>query len=333
MSKVRWGLVGPGWVAERFATGISYTEDGVLEAVVSKTSLAKAQAFAKKHNIKKAYGSYEEFLADPDIDIVYISILNPAHKQMVLDCFKAGKPVVCEKPFALNAKETEEMVQAARDAKLFLMEAMWSRFLPITAQVREWLSKDAIGEIKYVRADHGFLFEDHTTRQFDRQVGGGAMMDLGVYAISFASMVLGYKPEEISSIAYIGDTEVDESSIVNLRYPGGQLASLSCTMLAETPQEAWIVGTKGFIKLRMAFMNADRATLTVESKLTDDPTHVEEVVIPIDGPGYRYEAEEAMRCLQAGKLESDILPLDESIGVMKILDECRKQWGLVYPGE
>lgn len=333
MEKVRWGIVGPGWVAERFATGITYTEDGVLEAVVSKTSLAKAQAFAEAHGIKKAYGSYEEFLADADIDIVYISILNPAHKQMVLDCFKAGKPVVCEKPFALNAKETAEMIEAAREAKLFLMEAMWSRFLPIAQTVRAWLDKGAIGEIQYVRADHGFLFEDHSTRQFDRKVGGGAMMDLGVYALSFASMVLGHQPVEIKSMATIGDTEVDEQSVVLLRYPKGQIAILSCTMLAETPQEAWIVGTKGFIKVRMPFMNADRATLVMEQKLTDEHTTVEQAVIPIDGPGYRYEAEEAMRCLKAGKLESDVLPLDETLGVLKIMDEVRSQWGLTYPGE
>ena len=333
MHKVRWGLVGPGWVAEGFAEGLAYTDDAVLEAVVSKTSLEKAQEFAKRHGIKKAYGSYEEFLADPDIDIVYISILIPAHKQMVKDCFKAGKPVVCEKPFALNAKETQEMIQAAKDADLFLMEAMWSRFLPVAKTIRQWLKEGRVGKVKYVRADHGFLFKDHTTRQFDRKVGGGAMMDLGVYAISFASMVLGYEPEEIKSLAAIGDTEVDEQSVITMRYPGNEIAVLSCTMRAETPQEAWIVGDEGVIRLKKAFMNADTVTLEIESKLTDDPTIVEEINIPIDGPGYRYEAEEAMRCLQQDKKESDILPLSETLGVMKIMDTVREQWGRKYQQE
>ena len=333
MSKVRWGLVGPGWVAERFAEGLTYTDAAVLEAVASKTSLEEAREFAKRHGIKKAYGCYEEFLADEEIDIVYVSILNPAHKQMVLDCFKAGKPVVCEKPFALNAKETEEMIQAAREADLFLMEAMWSRFLPVVKTIRQWLREGRVGKVKYVRADHGFLFEDHTTRQFDRKAGGGAMMELGVYAISFASMVLGYEPAQIKSLAAIGDTEVDEQSVITMRYPGNEIAILSCTMLAETPQEAWIVGDEGVIRLKKAFMNADTVRLEAESKLTDDPTIVEEINIPIDGPGYRYEAEEAMRCLQQGKKESDILPLAETLGVMKIMETVREQWGLKYPQE
>ena len=329
--KIHWGLIGPGWVAERFAEGLKYTEDAILEAVASKTSLEKAQEFAECHGVKKAYGNYEDFLADPEIDIVYISIWNPAHKQMVLDCFQAGKPVLCEKPFALNAKETEEMIQAAKDADLFLMEAMWSRFLPVVKTIRQWLKEGRIGKVQYVRADHGFLLEDHTTRQFDRKGGGGAMMDLGVYAISFASMVLGWEPVEIKSMAAIGDTQVDEQSVITLRYPGNEIAVLSSTMLAETPQEAWIVGDEGFIRLKKAFMNADRVTLEIESKLTDAPTIVEETVFDVDGPGYRYEAEEAMRCLQQGKKESDILTLEETLGVMRIMDEVRAQWDLAYP--
>jgi len=333
MKKIRWGIVGPGWVANRFAEGLKYTDDGVLEAVVSKSSPEKVQEFARVHNIPKAYGNYEEFLADEDIDIVYVSILNSDHKKMVLDCFKAGKPVLCEKPFAINAKETQEMIEAAKKADLFLMEAMWSRFLPVMKTVRQWLKEGRIGKVKYLRADHGFLFEDHSTRQFDRKAGGGAMMDLGVYALAFASMVLGYEPCTINSVAAIGDTQVDEQSVITLLYPGSEIAILSCTMLAETPQEAWIVGDEGFIRIKKAFMNADTVTLEMESKLTDDPTIVEEINITIDGPGYRYEAEEAMRCLQQGKKESDIMPLKETLGIMNIMDTVRKQWGLTYPGE
>ncbi len=333
MDKIRWGLAGSGWAAERFAKGLTYTKDGVLEAVISITSLNKAKDFAARHGIKKAYGNYEEFLADPDIDIVYVSILNPAHKQMVLDCFKAGKPVLCEKPLALNAQEVQEMLDAAREANLFLMEAMGSRFLPVAKTIRQWLKEGRIGQIKYLRADHGFLFEDHTRRQFDKKAGGGAMMALGVYAVSFAAMVLGYEPAEIKALAAMGETQVDEQSVIALLYPENEIAVLSCTMLAETPQEAWIVGDEGMIRLKKAFMDADTVTLEVESKLTDDPTIVEEVNITIDGPGYQYEAEEAMRCLKEGRKESNILPLAETLGIMKIMDEVRKQWGLVYPQE
>ncbi len=333
MDKIHWGLIGPGWAAERFASDLKYIEDSVLEAVVSRSTPENAQEFAKRHGIKKTYESYEEFLADPMIDIVYVSILNSDHKQVVLDCFKAGKSVLCEKPFALNANEAEEMINAAREANLFLMEAMRSRFLPVTKTIRQWLKEGRIGNIKYLRADHGFLFEDHTTPRFDRRAGGGAMMDLGVYAISFASMVLGYEPEEIKSLAAMGSTEVDEQSVITLRYPNNEIAVLSCTMLAETPQEAWIVGDEGVIRLKKAFMNADTVTLECESKMTDDPTVLEKVNIRNEGPGYRFEAEEAVRCLKEGKKESDILPLDETLGVMRIMDEVRIQWGLVYPQE
>lgn len=333
MDKIRWGVAGPGWAAERFAKGLTYTKDAVLEAVASRSSLSKARDFADRHGIQKAYGSYEEFLEDPEIDIVYVSNLNPAHKQMVLDCLQAGKPVLCEKPFALNAREAQEMIDAARKEDLFLMEAMWSRFLPVTKTVRQWLKEGRIGQVKYVRADHGFLFEDHTTRQFDKKAGGGAMMDLGVYAVSFAVMVLGYEPVEIKALAALGETQVDEQSVIALRYPENEIAVLSCTLLAETPQEAWIVGDEGMIRLKKAFMDADTVTLEVESKRTEDPTIVEAVTITIDGPGYRYEAEEAMRCLKEGKKESNILPLKETLGIMKIMDEVRRQWGLVYPQE
>lgn len=331
MKKIHWGLIGTGCVAEKFAESLKYTEDAVLEAVVSKTSLEQAQEFAKRYGIKKAYDSYEAFLNAPEIDIVYVSILNPALKKIVLNCFEAGKSVLCEKPFAMNAKEAREMIQSAKNNNLFFMEAMWSRFLPVAKTIRQWLKEGRIGKVQYVRADHGFLFEDHTIRQFDRKLGGGALMNLGVYAVSFASMVLGWEPVEIKSIAAIGDTQVDEQSVVVLRYPGNEIAILSCTLLAETPQEAWIVGDEGFIRLKRAFMNADRVTLEMESKLTDHPTIVEEMVFEMDGPGYQFEAEEAMRCLQQGKKESDILTLKESLGIMEIMDEVRSQWGLVYP--
>lgn len=225
------------------------------------------------------------------------------------------------------------MIDAARRANLFLMEAMWSRFLPVTKTVRQWLKEGRIGQVKYVRADHGFLFEDHTTRQFDKKAGGGAMMDLGVYAVSFATMVLGYEPVEIKALAALGETQVDEQSVIVLRYPENEIAVLSCTLLAETPQEAWIIGDEGMIRLKKAFMDADTVTLEVESKRTDDPTIIEEVTITIDGPGYRYEAEEAMRCLKDGKKESNLLPLEETLGIMKIMDQVRRQWGLVYPQE
>ncbi len=336
MNKIRWGIVGPGWVANRFAEGMTYTEDGVVQAV-SSIILEQAQAFAKAHNIPRAYGNNAALFADPDVDIVYISVLNPDHADVVCQALDAGKPCVCEKPFALNAAQAQRMVDKAREKKLFLMEAMWSRFLPMAGVVRKWLAEKAIGDVKMAMLDQGFLFDvDYAKpmRQFDRAVGGGAMLDVGVYAINYASMIFGCKPAEIKAMASIGPTGVDEQSTIVLRYPGGEQAVIMDSMLTETPQVMWIAGTKGHIQVRMPFMDCEDAVLTMEQKLLPgNHDRVERVHVPMDGRGYRYEAEEAMRCLKAGKLESDLLPLEETIGVMRILDAARAQWGLCYPGE
>lgn len=336
MEKIKWGIIGPGWVANRFAEGLSYTEDGEAYAV-SSIILEQAVEFAKRHGCTKAYGDNRDMFADADVDIVYISILNPDHRDVVIQALEAGKPVVCEKPFALNAKQVQQMVDKAREKKLFLMEAMWSRFQPIAGVVREWLAKKAIGDVKMALLDQGFVMEmnyDKPIHQIDRAVGGGAMMDVGVYALNYASMIFGYEPEEIKATASMIPTGVDQQSTIVLRYKDGAQAVVMDSLVMETPQVIWISGTKGFIQVRMPFMDCEDAVLTYEQKLIPgDHSKIEKVHIPMDGRGYRYEAEEAMRCLRAGKLESDILPLAETVGVMKIMDEARRQWGLEYPGE
>ncbi|MGE4548113.1 MAG: Gfo/Idh/MocA family protein [Intestinibacillus sp.] len=338
MSKIKWGIIGPGWVGNRFAEGLSYTEEGEVYAV-SDIIKERADAFAAKHGCTKSYGSNEELLADPDVDIIYVAILNPSHRDVVCQVLDAGKPCVCEKPFALNAKQARQMVDKAREKNVFLMEAMWSRFSPIAAVVREWLDKKAIGEVKMAMLDQGFMLNEgmdynKPSRQFDRQLGGGAMMDVGCYAVNYASMIFGWEPEEIKATASIGPTGVDEQSTIVMRYKNGAQAVVMDSLVHETPQILFISGTGGHIQVRMAFMDCEDAVLTVEHKLEPGfPAKIEKVHIPMDGRGYRYEAEEAMRCLKAGKKESDILPLDETIGVMKIMDEARRQWGLTYPGE
>lgn len=327
MSKViKWGILGPGGIARHFVEGIPYVQHAEVAAVGSR-SLEKAKDFAEKYGIPRFYGSYQELLADPELDIIYVATPHPSHKEYALDCLKAGKAVLVEKPITMNTVEAEELVAYARQAKLFLMEAMWTRFLPVMAQVRSWLAEGRIGDIRMVKADFGFRIGwDPENRLLNPELGGGALLDVGIYTVSLASMIFGCQPEQIRSLAHIGETGVDEQYSLLLGYPGGQTAVLNGAVRTGMPNDAWILGTEGHIHIPEFFM-AEFATLTVSSQ--------EPVVYAPDlkGPGYQYEAAEAVRCLLEGKLESDGMPLDETLGILRILDQVRGQWGLKYKGE
>ena len=253
---------------------------------------------------------------------------HPFHKECVLLCLNAGKAVICEKPFTVNAKETEELIACARKKKIFLTEAMWTRYLPATVKVKEWISNGTIGDIKMVKVDFGFRCEwNPSNRLLNLKSGGGALLDVGVYTISYASMILGgIYPSKIVSMPNIGETGVDENFSAILGYEGGKSAVLTGAVRTNTAQDAWILGTKGRIHIP-AFWHAKCATLYLDGK------DAEVFELPYESTGYNYEAAEAMRCLREGKLESDIMPLDESLSIMKIMDSMREQWGLKYPFE
>lgn len=234
---------------------------------------------------------------------------------------------MCEKPFTLNAKEMEEVIHCAKNTKLFLMEAMWTRFLPALVKVRELLRSHVIGEIRQVKADFGFRGEwNPQNRLLNPQLGGGALLDVGIYSASFASMVFGVQPSRISSISYLGETGVDEQYMALFGYPGGKMAALSGAVRTETPHDAWILGTEGYIKIP-DFWHAQSVILGLNGMETEN------FDLPYLGTGYNYEAAEAMSCLRQGKLESDVMPLQESLDIMKTLDQIRAQWGLKYPSE
>lgn len=208
--EIRWGILAPGSIAHKFVRGLELLEDAKVVAVGSR-SIGRAETFAQQYGIAKAYGSYEELASDPDIDIVYVATPHSAHKECALLCLKAGKAVLCEKPFTVNTKEAEEVIQYARESKLFLMEAMWIRYLPVIIKVREWLYKGVIGEVKMLKADFGFRIEwNPEGRLLNPALAGGALLDAGIYPVSFASMVFGKQPVEIKSMSYIGTTGVDE---------------------------------------------------------------------------------------------------------------------------
>ena len=297
----RWGILGPGSIAHEFAAGLRAIPDGELVAIGSRDQ-QRADAFAEQYGAPNRYGSYAALAQDPDIDAVYVATPHPFHKDDTILCLEAGKAVLCEKPLTINAAEA--VVAVARARNTFLMEAMWTRYLPIIVQVRRWLAAGAIGAPRLVSADFGFRAGiDPEGRLFNLGLGGGALLDVGIYVVSFAAMVFGAQPAHIAAAAHIGETGVDEQTGVRLRYEGGALASLSCAVRTTTPHEARIVGTEGTIAIDPSWWKGESATL----KTTDREERVE---LPLAGNGYNYEAQEVARCLGEDLLESPVMPLD-----------------------
>jgi dihydrodiol dehydrogenase / D-xylose 1-dehydrogenase (NADP) len=318
-----WGILGPGRIATRFATDLQELPGAKLAAVGSR-SADRAAAFAQEFGAQRAYGSYEELAADPEVDAIYVATPHPFHKDHTLLCLRHGKAVLCEKPMAINEAQVQEMVACARENQVFLMEATWTRFLPVIRHVREWLRENKIGDVCMLFADFGFRTRwDPQGRLLNPDLAGGALLDVGVYTVAFASMVFGASPVEVKASAHIGETGVDEQSALLLRYDGGALALLSCAVRTNTPQEAHIIGTEGSIHIP-AFWHATAATLDVAGQ---EP-------VQVSGPaGYHYEAAEVMSCLHDGRLESPQMPLDESIAIARTLTRARALISLTYPME
>lgn len=322
---IKWGILGPGSIANRFAKGLKSVPDATLYAVGSRTQ-AKADEFAEKFNAPKRYGSYEALAQDPDVQAVYIATPHPQHKDAALLCLNHGKAVLCEKPFTVNAQEAAALIDLARAKDLFLMEGMWARFFPGMVRVRELLASGVIGEARMLQTDFGFRTDVNPEgRLFSPALAGGGLLDVGVYPISLASMLFG-TPTDVSGLAQIGETGVDEMAAVTLKYAQGQLASIVTGVRISTPSEATIFGTDGSLKLQTPFWNPVNLTVKANGK-------TEEISVPFDGEGFNYEAQEVQSCLRAGKTESAIMPLDETLTIMQTLDTLRSQWGLKYPME
>lgn len=324
--KVRWGILGPGAIAHKFVAGLSVIPDAEVVAVGSR-SKERANAFADEYGIPRRYGSYQQLVEDPDVDVIYVATPHSFHKEHTLLCLKAGKAVLCEKPMGINAGEVAEMIQVAREKQLFLMEAMWTRFLPVWVKIRELLADGVIGEPRMLMADFGFRApKDPGHRLFNPELAGGALLDVGVYTISLAYMVFGKEPADMVSLAHLGDTGVDEQGAYIFRYDNGALAVLASAVSTDTPQAARIMGTKGSIYVPN-FWHATSLRLELSGK---EP---EEVEFPSPGNGYNFEALEVMRCLREGKLESEIMPLNETLKIAETMDRIRTSWGLKYPME
>jgi dihydrodiol dehydrogenase / D-xylose 1-dehydrogenase (NADP) len=326
VNSIRWGILGTGWIANEFAQGLSQLSDAELVAVGSRT-LESAQRFAAQYGVPQAHASYQALARDAEVDVIYVATPNPLHKEHSLLCLESGKPVLCEKPFALNAREAVDVIQAAREKKLFLMEAMWSRFFPLMAKVRTLLADGAIGDVQMLVADLCIHFDfDPSDRRYALDLGGGALLDLGVYLISFASMIMG-SPSGITTLAHLGKTGVDEQAGIVLRYDQGQVSTLYTSIRVDSPVEAILMGTKGQIRLHPWWIRPNGLTLSLAGQET---TTME---MPFEGNGYQFEAAEVMDCLRAGRFESDLMPLEETLSILQTMDAIRAQWGLKYPME
>lgn len=323
---IRWGILGTGNIAHQFARGLADTPDATLVAVGSR-SIDTANTFADEFDIERRHPTYEELADDDGVDAVYVSTPHPFHRDNSILLLEHGKAVICEKPFTINAGDAKAVIDVARQRDVFLMEAMWTRYLPAVVRARELIAEGAIGDVRLVQADFGFRAGINPEgRLFNLALGGGALLDVGIYVISMASMILGPRPSRVASTTQIGETGVDEQSAFLLQYPGGELAVLSCAVRTGTAVEARIFGTEGSILLHGPFFKCGALTV----KRGGEEEHID---LPLEGNGYNYEAAEVGRCLRAGLKESDVMPLDETLALMELMDSIRAQWGLSYPME
>jgi predicted dehydrogenase len=322
---IRWGVIGPGIIATGFAEAMQWVEGGAITAVASR-SAERAEAFGDRFDIPVRYGDYEALAADPDVDVVYVATPHSRHEADTIELLRAGKHVLCEKPFALNARQAARMAEEARNRGLFLMEAIWSRFLPAYRSLVEVIGEGRIGEPLLVEADFGFRRPvDPAHRHFAAELGGGALLDLGIYPIQLCTLVLG-PIERVVADGVVGETGVDEVVTALLHHAGNRLGVVKAALRVGMTCTARIAGTDGSIDLP-AMMHCPNS-LTVSS-----PAGVEHIDAGYEGNGLRFEIDEVHRCLREGRTESTVVPLHESIALATTLDTIRAELGVVYPGE
>lgn len=314
---IRWGILGTGAIAATFTDDVRAMPDHAVVAVGSRRE-ETAAAFAAEHGIARAHGSYAALAADSDVDVVYVATPHPGHLPAAVACLEAGRNVLVEKPFAMTAAEGAEIAATARRHGLFCQEAMWTRFHPLVRRIRTLVADGAIGEVRAFSAEFGFAARyDPASRLFAPELGGGALLDLGVYPVSFAWMLLG-APATVSATAGRAGTGVDANTAILLGYDSGAAALLHCTLEADSPDRASILGTTGRIELPTAFFHPTSFTL---HRRGAEP----ETVTEPDG-GFTHQAAEVGRCLRAGLVESPLLPLDESVAILGTLDEVRARF-------
>ena len=328
MKGIKWGVLGCGGIANSFANGLRALENGKLIAAGARTP-GKSKVFAEKYGIERVYSDYETLVSDPDIDAIYIATTHNFHFENAKLCLENGKHVLCEKPFTVNAKQMEELIELAASKGLFMMEAFWTRFLPAFGKIQELLAAGAIGDVKTVHSTFCINPEcDENHRLKNKALAGGALLDLGVYPINLAAITFGEHPAHIDSSVTMGETGVDYSAFLRFEYSKGRRAILSFSFTEMSPSSAVIQGTKGYIQLPPFFHGASEFTLhqmDAEPKTYEFPCPHDQKL--------KYEIDHFMKSVASDKEESDVMPLSETLAVMKTLDAIRAQWKLRYPGE
>jgi predicted dehydrogenase len=324
VDRIRWGIVATGNISTAFTRDLVDMPDAEVVAVASRTA-ASAERFGDEFGIPHRHASYDALVADTDLDVVYVGTPHPQHYAVARACLAKGTAVLCEKPVTLNARQARDLVETARANKAFFAEAMWMRTNPVVRAMYDELRAGAIGEPLQVLADFGFQSADIPPRLLLPELGGGALLDLGVYPATFAYAALG-RPDEVRAVAELSELGVDLNTAMVWRYDTGAVAALTCGMRAQTPGTASISGTEGRLQVPRYLFNPDHyVRITSAGEVRVD--------VPKTGLGYHYEAAEVMRCLREGLTESRLLPHDDTIGVLEVLDTAREQVGVRYPGD
>ncbi|XP_076061016.1 trans-1,2-dihydrobenzene-1,2-diol dehydrogenase-like [Oratosquilla oratoria] len=326
----KWGIAGAGKISTDFVSAMKSHPAGEHRVVaIAARDLKKAQDFASKHGAEKAYGSYQDLAKDPEIDVVYVGVINPYHLSVAKDMIEGGKPVLVEKPLCMNYKETKQLVDLAKKKKVFLMEAIWSRCFPVYEELIKRIQSGEIGDVVQVFSSLGAPIEgiDNVSK---KELGGGAILAAGIYPVQFASLVMGSeKPLAIYTGGHLNKNGVDETSSTTLVYSKGRVATLNCSIRCELPNVGIVVGTKGTIEVPCPMWAPTSLTSPSGTFSSPFPKTDQEFNLP-NSQGLMYESAEVRRCLQQGLLESLKLPHDETLLIAETLESMRKQMGVHY---
>jgi dihydrodiol dehydrogenase / D-xylose 1-dehydrogenase (NADP) len=324
--QINWGLIGCGRIAPKFIGGVNHLQETSVVAVASK-NIVKAKRLAYEFDIPNFYDDYEALITNPEVDAIYISNTHNFHKETAMLCLKHKKPVLCEKAFTVNGDEAEEVLNYAKAQGVFIMEAMWTRFLPNIVHVKKLLTEDTIGEIRFLQGSFGFSAPNNPQdRLLNVNLAGGSLLDVGVYLVSLAYFILDKDPVDIKSSAIIGKTGVDEQATMHFTYDNGEMALFNSSLIDDTTQEFTITGTKGRIVIPK-FWCSDKMTLTLQNGIP------QEFNFPIEATGFNYEIEEMNRCLREGKTHSEHMTPDDTLRIMKCMDIIRKDWDMTYEAD
>lgn len=326
MDTVRWGILGTGKIAKKFAKDLALVAGASCVAVGSRLK-ETADIFAREFGFARAHSSYEALAADSGVDAVYIATPHTLHAENTIMMLASGKAVLCEKPFAVNSAEASRMIAAAKKHRRFLMEAMWSRFLPALKKAKALIDEGVIGEVRMLSADFGYRSKfDPKERHFDPSLAGGALLDVGIYPVWLSHFLLG-APKKIMAAAHRGETGVDELNAMVFTYKNGEVALLHSAIRAVTIHEAFVSGTRGELRIHAPWWRTSKVSLLDDGKI------IETWDLPVTGIGYAHEIEHVNECVRSGNIESDMHSFADTRALMKTLDSVRKMLGVRYPAD